>query len=246
MGKEWTQAYLGEIRDRVRERAGVIPDQLAAVSDGRVMPRIEDLKIGYARELDVCVFFFDIKDFSQRTDAKKALHLLNLLIPEVMNLVRDYGGAVEKNTGDGVMAIFGADTSDHTRKATDAVGCAVTVKYVIEKIVNPLLVENKVDPVEFRIGIDKGSVLIAKIGIHSLNFLTAVGPNANLAFRLQGLARTNGVCIGAFAHDALPESWKKLAELFAPPNWGWTITERGRKVPYRTYHYTGVRVDPKI
>lgn len=245
MGKEWTIAYLNQIKARIEERRKAIGDQLAAITDGRVMPGIEDLNIGYARELNVCVFFFDIQDSSKRTDVKKAFHMLNLTIPEAMNLVRDYGGTVEKNTGDGVMAIFGANTADHTTKATDAVGCAIAIRYVIQTVINPLLAAAAIEPVKFRMGIDKGSVLIAKIGIRSLNFLTAVGASANVASQLQEVADTDGVCIGGSVYDHLPDSWRKLTKPFAPPNWTWTISQQGKRVPYPVYLFTGVRLDPK-
>lgn len=208
------------------------------------MPALQDLKIGYARELDVCVMFFDIAGFSKRINNHTTLHMLNLVVPEGMNLVRDYGGIVEKNTGDGVMGIFGADTSDHSQKVTDAVGCAISLRYVVQKTINPMLTQSKVEPVDFRIGIDKGSVLVSRIGIHSLSFLTAVGPTANLAFKLQEMAGPNRICIGHFVYESLPDSWKKLCQRNTPQQWDWTFIRGGRKFVYDTFLYEGYRQDP--
>ena len=39
-------------------------------------------------------------------------------------------------------------------------------------------------------------LLISRIGIHGMNFLTAVGSGANRASKLENLARPNGIVIG--------------------------------------------------
>jgi adenylate cyclase len=47
---------------------------------------------------------------------KAVLVLMNIFMAEMLNIVRDFGGSYEKNTGDGLMAYFGEEeTADFVR-----------------------------------------------------------------------------------------------------------------------------------
>jgi len=60
--------------------------------------------------------------------------MLNLIIPTVMRAISQWRGVIEKNTGDGVMAIFGTETRDDTVIARDAFECAMAIKFIMLRV----------------------------------------------------------------------------------------------------------------
>src|SRR5450631_1860661 len=85
-----------------------------AAAAGRVVPGDDDLAIGEGRRLDLAVMFLDISGFSRRWSVTPGqqdmmLRTLNLFFTEMIKIAEDYGGTVEKNTGDGLMAYFESD-----------------------------------------------------------------------------------------------------------------------------------------
>ena len=101
----WTKqvARVEDLRKKISER-GTTPA-------GRLFPDLEDLVIGTGRRLDATIMFTDICGFTGRTSLtaeqqEMLLRVLNLYFTEMIKIITDYGGTVEKNTGDGIMAYF--------------------------------------------------------------------------------------------------------------------------------------------
>ena len=170
--------------------------------------------------------------------------MLDCVIPMVMNVIYDFDGYVEKNTGDGVMAIIGLE-SDQETACQNAVSVATTIFYVLKNIVNPYLETLGIAKVDARIGIDHGEIIIARLGLpngksqYDRNFLTAVGPSANIASKIQHHAGTNQIYIGNSVYKNIEEYRKKMCNDTTPSDWTWIY--ENSKQPYRIYHYTGGR-----
>jgi len=115
-----------EVRDKIIEREG-------AIAAGRVVPGDEDLTIGTGRRLDMAVMFLDVCSFSGRPSETPAeqelmLQVLNLFFTEMVKIAEEYGGVVEKNTGDGLMAYFNDnDGTPPESGCKRAVACALTM-----------------------------------------------------------------------------------------------------------------------
>jgi adenylate cyclase len=252
---KWNTAYFGELTDRFADLAAAIPDQLEDVGVGRVAPSLDDLIIGSGRRLTAAVIFFDIRGFTSRTsseaeaDLKRTLLMLNSVIPTVMQVVYDYNGYVEKNTGDGVMAIVGAGEAPAIA-ANRALDVATTCFATLTHVVNPYLVSKGVLPVDARIGIDFGSIVLARIGgpngssDHPRNFLTAVGPTANIACKLQAKAGTNEIWAGDLVRQhANPNRIQFFVRKDeADVEWQWRYSKTGQRYGY--WHYDAVRTMP--
>lgn len=249
----WTTGYLNSLRDRFDTATAGLSDRLDAVADGRVAPAIDDIAIGSGRSLRAAALFFDIRGFTARTssplpqDLKRTLLMLDCVIPMVMGVIHDHGGYVEKNTGDGVMGIIGAEGSDRTA-AKESLDAALTIFYALSHVVNPFLANLGIPAVDARIGIDIGNLLLARIGAptggarQSRNFLTAVGPAANIASRLQQLAGTNEILVGDLVwRNARPERQGSFA-VATPP--GWTWVHLGTTDPYWVWRFTETRRYP--
>lgn len=242
--------YRAEIQNKVPQ----LLRRLDAVADGRVAPAVDDIVIGSGRTVTACVIFFDIRGFTQLTSSddpntlKRTLFILNCVIPAMMRVLYRYGAYVEKNTGDGLMAVLGVETNAQ-ETAKNALNAATEMFYVLHDLVNPALAAQGVEPVNARIGMDMGPLLLARIGLptgssaHERSSLTAVGPAANRACKLQGFAGTNEIWCGDSIRNAAPPEKLYLFADVTPHNWNWHYGGNAN-APYRCWRYDEVANDP--
>jgi adenylate cyclase len=245
----WDLNYFKTLSERFERITDGLPGRIADITEGRSAPSLDEMSLGTGRHVQASVLFFDICGFTRRTARDdlealgKTLYMLDCVIPMVMHVVFDYGGYIEKNTGDGVMALIGIGETpeDATTKAVDV---AVVSLYMIDKLVNPHLVDEGIDPVDVSFGIDYGSLLLARIGTRRgtakvvRSHITAVGPTANIAFALQEHAGPGEVLVGDLIYD---HSRKKtdLMDMVTIADWAWTIGTDART--YYAWEYTGRR-----
>ena len=250
----WNRTYWDSLKTRFESATNNLEDNLDKIVDGRVTPALEDITIGSGRKMTAASLFFDIRDFTNRVESpddltlKKTLFTLNCVIPMVMQVIFDHGGYVEKNTGDGVMAIIGAEKEEKDI-ANDALDTATAIFYALDSIVNPFLIANGISRVDARIGIDMGAVLISRVGLPTgsskirRNFLTVVGPSANLASKIQGMAGTNQIWTGDLINIYARENRKRFFVLKTPPRWTWRH-HTDHNSTYDIWCYHAVKKDP--
>nr|WP_254617343.1 adenylate/guanylate cyclase domain-containing protein [Burkholderia metallica] len=188
--------------------------------------------------------FIDICGFSGRrsetvTEQSAMLAALNLFFSEMIKIAEDYGGTVEKNTGDGLMAYFedngGAPPEIGCKRA---VACALTMMAAREYLISPVLQASGFTPFSFRISIDYGTVIIANLGVaRGFNSYVAIGATANFAAKMLSHAGEQEIVIGHSVRQQLPLDWQLNYTEIHPQPTGWTYTETGS--PYLLYKYTG-------
>lgn len=251
----WNNEYYKTLKDKFDSITNGLDDRIEQVIDGRVTPSLEDITIGSGRKMRAATLFFDIRGFSNRTSSadlhslKKTLVMLDCVIPMVMQIVYDNDGYIEKNTGDGIMALIGVELDDKTA-ANNALNTATTIFYVLKNLVNPFLATQKIDPVNARIGIDLGTIIIARVGLpngtakQQRNFLTAVGPSANLSCKIQQQAGTNEIWTGDLIYQNAEEWRKKYFKDKTPANWTWNYSNSPEK-KYNIWEYDAVKNDPQ-
>lgn len=203
---------------------------------GMTMPSLTGIQIGAARRMSASILFFDLASFTSITSrlAKdETLKVLNIIIPTMMHIVRAWNGEVEKNTGDGIMALLGTETRKREVMATDAVECALTMKYIMKNEIQPVLSKLGLPAMQFRIGVDLDEVLIARMGISGNSFLAAIGDAANRASKLQELAESDCICIGDNVYSFMPDQLKHYCRLGEHSSWQW---KTANKIDYRYFH----------
>lgn len=195
----------GVVSERVEDRAANVADRLENIPDSSKMPDPEDMTIGSAKKFSLGIVFVDIagfSDYAQRNTEEDVLFMLNLLIPEIMATVRDTEGDFEKNTGDGILAYFGAGESDR-QTAHDVLTYVATIKTVLADYINPTLEDNGVEPVSIKVGAAMGDVHISRIGVDRLNRRTVVGETANIASKLEDEAGKHEFFISEEIHESV-------------------------------------------
>ena len=172
----------------------------------------------------VTVAFVDIRgftSFSDRSTAREAVDFLNDFFELVIPVVTDHDGHVNKLTGDGLLAVFGAPlrSPDHADLAVSAgreILAAVASQFG--------------DRCRIGIGINSGLVLIGTVGGGGYAELAVIGDPVNVAARIQDATRELGEEL------LLTEATRCL---LADPGAGLTerarITLRGKPKPVAVY-----------
>lgn len=132
------------------------------------------------------ILFCDVKGFtslSEKYDAEKLVTNLNELFKEIVNIIFENEGTVDKFIGDCVMAYWGDMTSSDENEFL-AVKTALEVKQKI----NELKIQNANDGkivFDVKIGINTGEAILGLAGTDKIMSYTAMGDAVNVAARLE-------------------------------------------------------------
>jgi class 3 adenylate cyclase len=152
--------------------------------------------ISYGREGDLdteirvaTVMFADIVGFTQKSekmDSTSLLEMLNLTFNVLVKKIDRNKGYVDKFMGDAVMAIF--------ENPLAAVLAAVEIQTQFLSL-NELRELSDQEPINVRIGINTGKVIVGSIGIDARKDWTAIGDVVNIAARIEKHSKPGAVLI---------------------------------------------------
>src|SRR6266849_4613676 len=133
----------------------------------------------------VAILALDVAGYSrlmsvdeEGTHERLKAHLGQLVDPKI----KEHGGRIVKNTGDGLLAEFAS--------IVDAVRCAAEVQRgMIDR--EPEVPDGR--RIRFRIGINLGDVIVEEHDIF--------GDGVNIAARLEALAEPGGICVSRVVRD---------------------------------------------
>lgn len=240
--RKWTASYVRQIIDRADARIENLYDRTTDLPRGRAAPDADQVAIGSGKHYMLAVLFLDICSFSSWPSSDHAeqvtvLRVMNVFMAEMMNIVRDFGGVFEKNTGDGLMAHFGADSSDERTAVRQAVESAVVMHYVNDVLISPWLARQGFRKIAFRVGVNFGQVTIGKVGVPGgLNAFVAIGTPANVACKIMDLIPEGGVCLGNEVYRRLPAGWDCWCSRIAAPT-GFIYKYTGEPYPAWCLYY---------
>ncbi len=149
----------------------------------------------HAEYKQVSVLFADVvhsMDIAMAVGAERLREIMAELVDRCTKVVRRYGGTVDKFTGDGIMAVFGAPVAieDH------AVRACLTALGVQEEIKRLAIDVRERDGVELqlRVGLNSGQVIAGEIGSGPFGY-TAIGEQVGMAQRMESVAPPGGVML---------------------------------------------------
>src|ERR1700677_4959500 len=145
----------------------------------------------------VTVLFADVvqsMDIAKAVGAERLREIMADLFDRCAALVNRYGGTVDKFTGDGIMAVFGAPIAleDHAIRACRA---ALGVQEQAQRLAAEVRDRDGVD-LQVRVGLNSGQVIAGEIGSGPFGY-TAVGEQVALAQRMESVAPSGGVMLSA-------------------------------------------------
>ena len=125
-------------------------------------------------------------DVQEHLDAEGWARIMGRFVDIVAEEVRRFGGTVDKFTGDGIMALFGAPVAqdDHARRACHA---AWHITRVVAAYAGELRRDQDVD-LEVRVGLNSGEVVVGRVGDGVTLDPTALGHAVGLAQRMEAMA----------------------------------------------------------
>jgi len=186
----------------------------------------------------VTVLFADVvhsMDIAAAVGAERLHEIMAELVDRCTKVVQRYGGTVDKFTGDGIMAVFGAPTAleDHAVRACLA---ALAVQEAAKLLA--IDVQDRDDvKLQLRVGLNSGRVIAGQIGSGPLGY-TAIGEQVGMAQRIEWVAPPGGVM--------LSESTARLvghATVLDEPEF---LHIKGTDQPVRTRRLVAVAVQPGL
>ena len=163
----------------------------------------------------VTVLFADLKgsmELLADRDPEEARKLLDPVLEHMMEAVHRYEGTVNQVMGDGIMALFGAPLA-HEDHAVRACYAALRMQESVKRYAEGVFRTHGV-PIQIRVGLNSGDVVVRAIGSDLHMDYTAIGQTTHLAARMEQMAQPGTILL---TPDTLA-----LAEGFVQ------VTSRGR------------------
>ena len=142
----------------------------------------------------VTVLFGDLSDFtawSEDLDPERVGAVTDRVLAALAGAVKTFGGHVDKLTGDGIMAVFGAPVA-HEDDAERAVRAALSMQRAVRRVLDDE--RGGGAPLGLRIGLNTGTVVA---GVQAGIEYTVIGDTVNTAARLADAAAIGAVYAGA-------------------------------------------------
>ena len=178
----------------------------------------------------VTVLFGDLSEFTswaEDLDPERVGVVTDRVLASLAHIVGDFGGHVDKLTGDGIMAVFGAPTA-HEDDPERAVRAAAGMQAAVRRLVAQESGGGR--RLGLRVGLNTGEVVA---GVQAHLSYTVIGDTVNTAARLSDAAGVGAVLAGrdtALATSAAA-AWRAL-----PP-----LRLKGKREPVPAYELGGLR-----
>jgi adenylate cyclase len=195
-----------QLSDRIRREALVLSNfqRYFSPNIAAVIAQQQDAGQLPSQKRPVVVFFSDIRGFTPMSETMNPDDIARLLteyFTEMVDLVFEHGGTLDKFMGDAIMALWGAPIA-HEDDADRAMQCAIDQLDALEKM-NEKWKEQGRKPVGIGIGINFGEVFAGNIGSNRRLEYTVIGDAVNTASRLCSAAGPNQILISESFYKSL-------------------------------------------
>ena len=180
----------------------------------------------------VTVLFADLKgslELLADRDPEEARKLLDPVLEHMMEAVHRYEGTVNQVMGDGIMALFGAPVA-HEDHAVRACYAGLRMQESVRRYAEGVRRAEGI-PIQIRVGLNSGEVVVRSIGSDLHMDYTAVGQTTHLAGRLEKMAVPGSILISADTLT-LAEGYVQIKPLGPLPI-------KGLETPIDVYEVTG-------
>ena len=202
---EPSEKFCGNCGAQLALQSATSPVLATQTSSVRIATEQPEAVAGDGERKTLSALFADIKgstDMLRDLDPEEARAIVDPVLQLMMAAVHRYGGYVAQSTGDGIFALFGAPVAheDHPQRALHA---ALAMQEELHRYADRLRREGKI-PVEARVGVNTGEVVVRTIETGGHTEYTPVGHVTNLAARMQTAAPAGSI--------AASEATRRLCE----------------------------------
>jgi adenylate cyclase len=151
--------------------------------------------------------FIDIKgstNLFKEYDAETILVITNTIQRAAIHTCVALGGYVHRLQGDGLFSYFGGKGIEKKDAILKAITAASMFTYFVKNDLKKIFDQDGIEDIATRIGIDFGDddkVIWAKAGIGDCSEITTYSLHTNLASKMQGHAKANGIVVGDYVKD---------------------------------------------
>ena len=191
---EPSEKFCGNCGAQLASQSATSPVLATQASSVRIATEQPEAVAGDGERKTVTAVFADIKgstELMRDLDPEEARAIVDPVLQLMMAAVHRYGGYVAQSTGDGIFALFGAPVAheDHPQRALHA---ALAMQEELRGYAERLRAEGKI-PVEARVGVNTGEVVVRTIETGGHTEYTPVGHVTNLAARMQTAAPAGSI-----------------------------------------------------
>lgn len=184
-----TNTFLSGIADKLAKYLS--PQHFRSIFSGE-----KDAVVSTERK-KLTIFFSDVVNFTaatERMQPEELTALLNEYLTAMAGIAAEHGGTVNKFIGDAMLIFFG---DPHTRGAVEDARACVRMAFAMQQRLSALNVAWRgrgiEEPFRCRIGINTGYCNVGNFGSDERMDYTIIGAEANLAARLQSIAKPGGI-----------------------------------------------------
>ncbi len=157
-------------------------------------------------EDNLVILFSDIRGFTRYSESRpprEVVEMLNSYFTEIVSVITENDGVVDKFMGDGVMAIFGLEKKDRLEAALSATKAAIEMHKVVEE---------KFPSIKIGVGIHEGMVTAGLIGAPDRKEFTVIGDTVNTASRLESATKEleMNIVVSQMIYEHVSEEYKEF------------------------------------
>ncbi|MGQ9794890.1 adenylate/guanylate cyclase domain-containing protein [Desulfosoma sp.] len=202
---------IAQLREKDREITRLNERLALFVSDPLVrhLAKDEGRTLFEHRRTKITVFFSDICRFSTITDTmepEETAEQLNEYFHEMIPLVLEHKGTLDKLMGDGMMVLFGApDDMDAAEGAYRCLQMATAMRDKLRALNHRWAQKGYPHALRVRMGIHTGLSVVGSFGSEHWMHYTAIGSQVNVAARLQQIAEPDQILISRATYTLVAE-----------------------------------------
>ncbi len=185
----------------------------------------------------VSILFSDIRSFTtlcERADPDLVVRSLNYYYSELIPIIEEHNGSLDKLIGDCIMAVF-HDSEDRS-SADHALDAAIAMRDRLIQI-RPGMLRNGLLEFYCGFGINTGEVVLGNVGTREQFSKTVLGDSVNLAARVESLSKE-----GKETHILLTEETLNSMKKPKPTSFLCEVTVKGKSKPVRIHEVCAVAV----
>lgn len=187
---------------------------------------------------NVTVLFADLSGYTalaEQLDSEDVYFIIQEYLKLLADTVYRYDGFVDKYTGDGLMALFGAPISQENN-AELAVRAATDMQSALARLSAHMPGRIRYD-LYMRIGLNSGSVVVGNVGSDLQMNYTAIGDTVNLASRMEQAARPGTILVS----ESVYQQTRAMFDFTRLPPQSY----KGISRQVNTYQVVGIRENPE-
>ncbi len=187
---------------------------------------------------NVTVLFVDLTGYtplSESLDPEVLYEIVQKYIRTLADSVHNFDGMVDKLTGDGLMALFGAPLA-YENNAERAIRAALEMEEAVSHLNLEFRDQLQGHQLAVHMGINNGTVVVGGVGNERIMNYTAIGDTVNIAARLEEISQAGEILVS----ENIFRRTQPLFEFREPK-----LTElKGIKDPIYIYQVSGFKANP--